>query len=214
MAGGRRARVRQAGDFASPWRRWRLTSSSLHFHRRRRRRGKTAGARAPHPPPKKKSGKCFFRANITYNSFILLIFHTYIFGQKCLLPKVDWAPTPMIFVNEIVYYRFVNDDNFVFVFFRLGKNTELAWHAEWSRYAVCYLASWVRYCAILCNKRRHATRHQRETVAAGTQWGSINCARLASVHVISPMHRMYWPARNARLLANYSACSPTYREAL
>jgi len=99
--------------------------SQHYYHRRRRRR---AGALAlPPPPPPKNREKCFrarnhvkfghsvnfFRAYIVkYGNFVnfsgkyhvqfghFLIFHVYIFGQKCLAPpKVDWAPTPMIIIQ-------------------------------------------------------------------------------------------------------------------
>jgi len=52
------------------------------------------GAGRTRAPQKKISGK-YFWANVMKNLGILLIFHTYISGQKVLPPKVDSAPTPM-----------------------------------------------------------------------------------------------------------------------
>jgi len=65
-------------------------------HRRRRRGGWGH-------PPKKKSGKIFFRAIIILNWGILLIFHTYIFQQKCVAPQ-SWLSSYAYIVTELKPY--------------------------------------------------------------------------------------------------------------
>ena len=81
---------------------WPLWPVDRHSLNDLKARGVGAGGHrgtCPQPPtPKKIRKKRFsinhhaklrhFRANIMWNSGILLIFHSYIFGQKCLAPKL------------------------------------------------------------------------------------------------------------------------------
>jgi len=74
-----------------------------------------------HVPPAQKKIMKTFPGNFRVNSSILLIFHTYTFGQKCLTPKVDWAQ-PLTPMSKIVICVFIIDRIYIVTVSRESKN--------------------------------------------------------------------------------------------